>query len=454
MEKDWIVIADDNLTCMATAGDSLKKQGMRVSMVSSGEELMSFLERNKPDLILLEYELPGMDGFETYDRIREFEDKEGRRQTAVIFTAENADSETEEQGLKMGALDFIKKPYNEDVLARRISNAVKNIKTIENLTDEAMIDKLTGFINKTNATEKMTHLCKKQKGVLLVMDLDNFKLINDFYGHEMGDRVLTAFADITRRNTRVYDVLCRIGGDEFCGFFRNVTEEEVVSGLISRLNDQIREECVRLIGDDFNIPIGVSAGVVFVPDYGTEYSELFQIADRMLYQVKQSGRHNYAVYQPGEDGEMSSEYDTEQELARLTQLFGERTEAGRALLVGQDPFTWIYRYMLRFMKRYKKTAMKLLFTLTFSEGISSEAVEVITAKFSDTLQVALRKSDIITQSRKNQFFLFLPDLKETDGPAVIQRILSMWEKHPEHEKVRLTHTMEYVDFAEDENKHS
>ncbi|MCR4807130.1 MAG: GGDEF domain-containing protein [Lachnospiraceae bacterium] len=180
-----------------------------------------------------------MDGFETYDALRTLEDKIGRR----------------------------------------IDNTITNSKTIESLTEEAMVDKLTGFLNKARGTDRISKLCTRKTGSLMIMDLDSFKLVNDLFGHEMGDRVLKAFADIVRKNTRETDTISRIGGDEFMAFYEDLTDESAVASLTLRLNAQLSEEAARLMGEDHGIPLGISIGVVMVPKHGREYESLFSLAD-------------------------------------------------------------------------------------------------------------------------------------------------------------------------------
>ncbi|MCR5651230.1 MAG: response regulator [Lachnospiraceae bacterium] len=150
-----IAVVDDEALSLTNAKNMLESEDMRVSCLRSGSDLMKFVLKNTPDLILLDILMPDMDGFETFDRLREFEDNAGRPHIPVIFLTGENDSETEMKGLKLGASDYIRKPFDRDILIRRIENTINNNKTIETLTEEAKVDKLTGFLNKSRGTERI-----------------------------------------------------------------------------------------------------------------------------------------------------------------------------------------------------------------------------------------------------------------------------------------------------------
>lgn len=318
----------------------------------------------------------------------------------------------------------------------------QNTRTIENLTEEAMLDKLTGFLNKAGVAARMPELCRTETGMLAILDLDSFKLVNDLYGHDTGDRVLVSFSNIVRQNTRADDVLCRIGGDEFLIFCRNVTDVKVIAGLAKRLNEQLVAECRRMMGPDFVIPVGVSVGAVAVPEQGRDYQELFPLADKALYQVKQNGKHGYAVYDASLCADDADEQGLDGELARITQILGERGEPGSALWLGQDDFTSVYRFMLRSMKRSGGCAEKLLFLL--SGGDDETALPDLADRFGAVLRDVLRAQDAILQSKPTEFLVLLPGCE--DAERVTQRILDAWQETPHHERCTLTYVSEPVRF--------
>ena len=311
------------------------------------------------------------------------------------------------------------------VLSAFLSSYNKNSRAIEDLTEETKLDKLTGFLNKAGTTSRMTELCRTEPGMLAILDLDNFKLINDLYGHDMGDRVLMTFADVVRQNTRSGDVLCRIGGDEFLIFCKNVTDERVMSNLTERLNGQFVFECRRLMGKDFNIPIGVSVGAVAVPEHGRDYRQLFSLADKALYRVKQSGKHSCSVYAAAQAPADSAE-GLDGEMNRITQILEERGDSDDALWLGQDAFTSVYRFMLRSIRQNGGAAVKLLFTLctaeTGGDGSLSDAADCL----GGILGEVLCAQDVILRSKPTQFFVLLPGPQHAE--TVAEQVLDAWQK--------------------------
>lgn len=440
----WIVVVDDDAMSLTNARIILGEQGLRISCLRSGRDLLKFMEKKSPDLILLDIMMPEMDGFETYQALRKFEEASGRTRTPVIFLTGDNDSETERRGLNAGASDFIRKPFDRDVLLTRIWNTIEHSRAIESLSEEASTDKLTGFLNKASGTERIGKLCGKKTGALMILDLDSFKLVNDLYGHDMGDQVLISFAESMRLITREQDTVSRIGGDEFLCFFEGMTDEDAVRALTVRLNKELTEKCTELMGDDFDIPIGISAGVVFAPESGDVFDELFQYADQSLYKVKQNGKHGYQIYTGDEEAD-AGETDLKSELARMTQIMGERGVADKAMILGQDTFFWCYRYIFRYAYRHKQDVTKMLFLLEVDEGRDlADAAEA----FLQVLQNAIRRIDIILQSKANQFFLVLPDLSERDSGNVVARIIHKWESTDQHGGTHISCEVETVSYKD------
>ncbi len=442
----WIVVVDDETIELKNARNLLGDQAFRVSCLRSGKELLRFMETNSPDLVLLDILMPEMDGFETFRLLRQFEEDKNRSSTPVIFLSGDSDSATERRGLKDGASDFIRKPIDKEILITRINKTIENSKTIEQLTEKATLDKLTGFLNKASGTEKIASMCAEKDGALMLFDMDNFKLVNDIFGHDMGDQVLIAFSEIMRHNTRAEDVLSRIGGDEFMGFFVNLTSKAAVKALTDRLNAQLIHKCIELMGEDFDIPIGISTGVTFVPDHSRDFSLLFRCSDSAMYRVKQNGKHGVMIFEDDiffDDG--PQENDLAAEMKKICTILEERNSNERAMVMGKDTFSFTYRFAMRFLRRYKKGVEKVLFAISTEEP--NESVSEIVPGFIELLCDNLRKSDIIVQLKSDQVLIFLPIISEEEGENVIKRIETAF-----HEKYKPTigikHVANHISFEQ------
>ena len=442
----WIVVVDDEAMSLTNAKNMLGEENMRVSCLRSGSDLLKFMEKNQPDLVLLDILMPEMDGFETYNALRKLEDKMGRSHIPVIFLTGENNSAVEQQGLAIGASDFIRKPFNKEIIVRRIENTITNKKTIETLTEKAMIDNLTGFFNKSRGTERVSKLCTRKRGALMIMDIDSFKLVNDLYGHEMGDRVLRSFADIIRTNTRETDTVSRIGGDEFMAFLDDLTDESAVASFTLRLNSQLLEEAELLMGRDHGIPLGISIGVVIVPEYGRDYDELFTLADNALYFVKQNGKHGYSIYSNSPDKDEKTGDTPDEKLERIIRIIEERNDKGGALLLGRDSFALVYRFVMRFYKRYGGTAALLYISLSMNDETDNIKLLEMSTGFGCMLEKMLRMSDIIMQNGTENFFILLTERTRSEVEGAIRRIMEEWDSQ-NIENVTLSHAYKYIDYT-------
>ena len=425
-----IAIVDDDATSLVDVRTLLIEKGMKVSCLKSGPDLLKFMEHHTPDLILLDVLMPEMDGFETLNKLRYLEENTRRGKTPVIFMTGDSDAAAERRGLKLGASDYIHKPINKEVITERINNTIKNYKTLVALTEEVSMDKLTGFLNKSTGTEKLSRVIedvlKDATGLLVVFDLDNFKLVNDLFGHDVGDEVLISFSRVLRSHLSEDDIITRIGGDEFLGLIPGITIESDLGTLVKSLNEELFAEAERLMGDDFGIPLGISAGGVILNGKKERYETLFKMADAALYSVKNNGKHGYAVFDPSYDIVKLERDDLENELTRITHILDERNDSSSAVLLGADAFTTCYRFIMRMCRIHDVIPYGVVFALSGdkdSVGHFMEAVESLT----EILKNKLRISDVFYQNIPGQFFSVLPSIEEEGVKKIISDVVAEWE---------------------------
>ncbi len=426
---NWIVVVDDDVSNLKIAGSILSKANMRVTALNSGQALLDYVNENgAPDLILLDIRMPGMDGFDTVKAYRKLEKEKEIPEVPVIFLTADENIDSESRSFDLGVSDYIRKPFDPDVLIRRVTNVINTRGQMLKYEEQATVDMMTGFLNKAAAEEQIEQLCKHKSGYLCVIDLDSFKLVNDIYGHDMGDNVLKAFAGVLKDSFPFEATFGRIGGDEFLAFLECDKDEDVLARFSVSVNERFLAEAKQLMGKDMSIPLGASIGAVSVPEMGTDSTRLFHMADRALYAVKNNGKHGHMLY-TAEDADKVDEMFKDIDLKTLSRILEERNVPQSAMWMGKEAFGNVYRYMIRYMDRYNGTAYKLLFTADMKPGNYPEQQrEDMLLHVRELLQDSLRNSDIMMQVGSNHFFLLLPEINEYNVDRVIERIYESWKQ--------------------------
>lgn len=415
-----LIVDDEPMMLMVTK--KILSEKYTVLQASSAREALEIYEKEGADLILTDLFMPEMTGFEMHKVLQE---KHNCKIPVVYLTADETD-EAEEKGFDLGAADFIRKPFRADVLLRRVDNILKSREMIRDLTEEATTDHLTGLLNKAGAEKVFTEDCMRRTGFFMMIDLDSFKLVNDLYGHDYGDEILKSFAKVIRDHLKEEDTSARIGGDEFAAFMNHGTESQIAV-FTEQINAAFLADAKRILGDEMKIPLGASVGAVSVPAYGKNYEELFKLADHVLYKVKQNGKHGYAFYGV-EEAENDEGVDPIEEMKKLSMVLSERNVSNGAWWLGQEAFTNVWRFLVRFYARYQGTAYKLLFTVAPKEAMESSEFDEIMQNFGEHVCSHLRKSDLMMQSHHDQFFVILPELDPDYIDFIIQRILDLYQE--------------------------
>lgn len=185
-------------------------------------------------------------------------------------------------------------------LSQKISNPVNNMVAV--LDTKAHIDQLTGIMNKRSFEERVENaLANPYEGsglALIILDVDNFKDVNDTLGHDNGDKVLADVGNVLRNVFRSDDYLGRLGGDEFCiGMRMSLISDEYCRKLVERKCEELCKVFRnKYMGDNNNYKISVSIGAVCSPEHGSDFGTLYKCADSALYNSKRSGKDTYTIY--------------------------------------------------------------------------------------------------------------------------------------------------------------
>jgi len=316
----------------------------------------------------------------------------------------------------------------------------RKTRSIIGLQTEISTDKMTGLLNKAGATRTLEKLCEEETGIFMMIDLDSFKLVNDIHGHEMGDRILIRFAELIREALGEENIAGRIGGDEFVGFIRNTTDVERVAEITTFLNRELVKSAKEYMGEDMNIPLGTSIGAVRCPSDGTDYHELFKLADKALYVVKQNGKHSYSFYQSsGNDVDLDKEKKDKNNLEQIRKIIGERNEGKGAFLVNFDRLQVLYKYLSRNSRATSSGFGFLRFTIENSDG--KDVPDDTLDSFEERLITGLKKNDVVSRY-SGSFFVLLTGAEKEDCEGVAERMIKEWLSKEENGSYRVAYEME------------
>ncbi len=298
--KKTVLVIDDSDTLREDILRTLRGVSLFDTYLEACDGLDGFkvLLNNRVDLVLCDLEMPRMDGFRFLSMMRareEFQD------LPVIILTGREDRDTKIRGLEQGASDFVTKPFDTGELVARVRVQLK----MKGLQDE--LKRSNEMLRTLSITDPLTHLHNRRhlmemvdkefqrssrKGAplsLVILDIDYFKKINDTYGHQEGDRVLTILADIVRRRLRSYDLAARYGGEEFVLLLPETPVQEALS-IAERLRLEVQEHVFD--GSLQGLVITISLGVATFPSSRVEsIDSLFRQADEALYRAKQGGRN-------------------------------------------------------------------------------------------------------------------------------------------------------------------
>ena len=433
-----ILIVDDMIVPLMITENMLAGK-YETFCAQSAKEAMEIYRAEKPDMVLSDFRMPGMTGYDLQIALQ----NEFHKKIPFMFMTAEEDDEVESRSFDNGAMDFIRKPFQPDVIQRRVANILRTVDEIQDLTKTSTTDALTGLFNKGSSEEELKKICKKSHGALMMIDLDSFKLVNDLHGHAMGDKVLIAFADILRATMRTTDLVGRMGGDEFVAFCHGVNDASAIAAKTQFINEKITEAAKQLMGEDMNIPLGASIGCVFVPQSGTDFADLYKKADKALYIVKQNGKHGYNIF--SEDNAEDA-VETVITLEQVTMILSERNIEPGAYVIPFENFRIIYRFLKRTRAGYGKTICIVLFSLKRTGDEENFSLKQAGEKFVECLHKTLRRGDVVTQNGINQFIVLLTNTDaHHDVTRAVARVIENWGKLPEGKNFYFTHEWSLLD---------
>jgi diguanylate cyclase (GGDEF)-like protein len=288
-----ILIVDDREANVSLLEQILSEDGYtRITTTTNSLEVCGLHRRNRYDLIVLDLQMPDMDGFQVMDGLKA--DGSEDYLPVIVLTAQPAHKL---RALKAGARDFISKPFELIDVTTRIHNMLevrllyKKLENYNNVLEQRTLhDSTTGLPNRNLFDDRLTHaiaLAKRHTWMLAVMflDLDRFKSINDTHGHAVGDGVLKEIAKRLLQHTRDEDTVCRNGGDEFLYLLMNPQGSENVERIAGALLKTIGQP---IDMGDLQLAIKASIGIAVYPENGTTGEQLIRNADTAMYRAKKT----------------------------------------------------------------------------------------------------------------------------------------------------------------------
>ena len=296
MLRRILLIDDDRLQFRLTHRmfDSFRGERFELEWSDNFEDGLARLLKGNYTACLLDYQLGPRDGLELIAAAV----AAGCHTPIVFLTAETSEN-VDTAAMNAGALDYlVKGEITPRSLERSLRYALKLGDTLGQLRQLATTDQLTGLLNRREfdrllAEEVERALRFEHPFVLVLLDLDHFKDINDQHGHPAGDAVLRTVAARITGTVRTIDRVARIGGEEFAVLLMETSIEQAAAAA-QRLVEVVRGEPVSA-SDGIRLPVTISVGVAVAPTHAKESAALIEAADKALYAAKRAGRNRMVL---------------------------------------------------------------------------------------------------------------------------------------------------------------
>ena len=296
-DKLRVLIVDDETSVRTLLSEVLQGQGYEVVVASSGEEAVELARKSPFEIVITDMRMPGISGVEVIQHVKNI-----NSECCVIVITAYASVESAVEAIRRGAYDYITKPFNIATMRIIVDRAAERQRLLKDARDKgkyeqlAILDGLTELFNKRyfeEVLEKEITRAKRyrlQIGVLMI-DVDDFKTINDTLGHLQGDKVLQKLGFLLTNSVRRADVAARYGGDEFVIIATQSAKEDAYE-LAKRLRRLIEQSN---FFEGSGRKITVSIGVSNYPTDAEEKTKLVEIADKMLYEAKRLGKNRVCL---------------------------------------------------------------------------------------------------------------------------------------------------------------
>ncbi|MDR1901001.1 MAG: diguanylate cyclase [Treponema sp.] len=291
--KFTILIVDDEKVNLAVLNRILSDE-YRIFIAKSGETALQLIASEKPDMILLDVILPDINGFDIIVKLKE---KPDTKNIPVICITGSDSEADEEKGFRLGAVDYIMKPFSSSIVKARVRTHMEIVRQMRAVERLGLTDPLTNISNRRSFDDRLNmewrRAIREKKPIsCLMIDIDNFKNYNDTYGHQQGDILLKKIAKIfSSRARRPADLPARLGGEEFGMLFPDTDGEAAVS-IAEGIRSDVEALRVPIAGGEGVSAATISIGVVSAaPGRNAPVKDFISLAGEYLYAAKRAGKN-------------------------------------------------------------------------------------------------------------------------------------------------------------------
>jgi two-component system, cell cycle response regulator len=279
----------------------LQREGYRVVTAANGVEALEKLEQEQVHIALSDIMMPKMDGFELINKIR---GNASLKHIYLILITARIQEGDRVRGLDLGADDYITKPFSFSELLARVRVGSRVVQYQQHLEYQTQIDSLTGLFNRRALEKKIAEEFERAKRYhhpisLIILDIDNFKTINDTYGHHGGDTALIKISETLRETTRRSDFPSRFGGEEFVLLLPETDEENAVQ-VARKIHEGIRSSQFGTTTAPFLLTVSIGVNSTSTKQY-SDWREMLNDADHALYVAKNTGKDRVEIFSPEKD---------------------------------------------------------------------------------------------------------------------------------------------------------
>lgn len=427
-----ILLVDDVATNLKCAEEILKDQ-YEIVTARSGEQALEILKDDIPDMVMLDINMPGMSGFEVFARMKMTAELSS---IPVVFLTAETEKEIEEQGRKMGADDFIHKPYDPEEVSSRV---------------ERVFQKSVSKSLKVSPKENMTYLFCKQnpkklalwansantEGYLMLLHFDNFEQIGELFGTEAENKILQKAELFLEEIPGIGNGISHIDSDTYAVYLEDNHDADAARMAIRRIIAGLEFEINESIPEEFEIKIIVSAGIAVKPRDGKNYKTLLNCADKALYFATESGKRKYHFYNT--DQKETKEAAEERNFINLLQLKRQFEGKDMDSANGDESLRMTYHIISKYWENAGEEVQIVFFEVE-GENIKEEIMHIL----SEVISGSLRKGDAAIRCGRYQYIAVLLNVSVQNGEMISMRIRKKFEEKTEGEKVSLSYKMRSI----------